>query len=51
MPGGMPGGACTKVRRGGRIVSVALIIAVGFNTDGRCEVLGMGIGTSEAEPV
>jgi transposase-like protein len=34
-----------KVRRGGRIVSVAVIIAVGVNTDGRREVLG----TSEAE--
>ena len=40
-----------KVRRGGRIVSVAVIIAVGVNTDGRREVLGMEIGTSEAEPV
>ena len=40
-----------KVRRGGRIVSVAVIIAVGVNTDGRREVLGMEIGTSEAEPI
>jgi putative transposase len=40
-----------KVRRGGRIVSVAVIIAVGVNADGRCEVLGMEIGTSEAEPI
>src|ERR671923_143758 len=39
-----------KVRRGGRIVSVAVIIAVGVNTDGRREVLGMEIGASEAEP-
>ena len=38
-----------KVRRGGRIVSVAVIIAVGVNSDGRREVLGMEIGTSEAE--
>jgi transposase-like protein len=29
-----------KVRRGGRIVSVAVIIAVGINSDGRREVLG-----------
>ena len=29
-----------KVRRGGRIVSVAVIIAVGVNTDGWREVLG-----------
>ncbi|TIW59129.1 MAG: IS256 family transposase, partial [Mesorhizobium sp.] len=35
-----------KVRRGGRIVSVAVIIAVGVNADGRREVLGMEIGTS-----
>ena len=40
-----------KVRRGGRIVSVAVIIAVGVNSDGRREVLGMEVGSSEAEPV
>jgi transposase-like protein len=40
-----------KVRRSGRIVSVAVIIAVGVNSDGRREVLGMEIGTSEAEPI
>lgn len=39
-----------KVRQGGRIVSVAATIAVGVNTDGRREVLGMAIGASEAEP-
>ena len=38
-----------KVRQGGRIVSVAVIIAVGVNSDGRREVLGMDIGPSEAE--
>ena len=38
-----------KVRQTGRIVSVAVIIAVGVNTDGRREVLGMDIGPSEAE--
>lgn len=38
-----------KVRQGGRIVSVAVTIAVGVNTDGRREVLGMAIGPSEAE--
>jgi putative transposase len=38
-----------KVRRAGRIVSVAVTIAVGVNGDGRREVLGMAIGTSEAE--
>ena len=40
-----------KVRRGGRIVSIAVIIAIGVNTDGRREVLGLEIGTSEAEPI
>ena len=40
-----------KVRRGGRIVSVVVIIAVAVNTDGRREVLGMEIGTSEAEAI
>jgi transposase-like protein len=44
-------GTYLKVRRGGRIISVAAIIAVGVNTDGRREVLGMEIGTSEAEPI
>jgi putative transposase len=38
-----------KVRAAGRIVSVAVIIAVGVNGDGRREVLGMTIGPSEAE--
>src|SRR5512144_2828080 len=38
-----------KVREGGRIVSVAVIIAVGVNGDGRREVLGLDIGPSEAE--
>jgi putative transposase len=39
-----------KVREGGRIISVAVIIAVGANADGRREVLGMAVGPSEAEP-
>ena len=39
-----------KVRRDHQIVSVAVIIAVGVNTDGRREVLGMTVGHSEAEP-
>src|SRR6202021_2484942 len=38
-----------KVRQAGRIVSVAVIIAIGVNVDGRREVLGMDIGPSEAE--
>lgn len=39
-----------KVREAGRIVSVAVIIAVAVNTEGRREVLGMAVGPSEAEP-
>ena len=39
-----------KAREGGRIVSRATIVAVGVNTDGRREVLGVATGASEAEP-
>ena len=38
-----------KVRQGGRIVPVAAIIAVAANTEGRREIIGLGIGPSEAE--
>jgi putative transposase len=38
-----------KARESGRIVSAAVIVAVGVNRDGRREVLGMDIGPSEAE--
>jgi len=38
-----------KVRQGGRIVSIAAIIAVAVNTDGRREIIGLGTGPSEAE--
>jgi putative transposase len=38
-----------KTREAGRIVSVAVIIAVGVNTEGQREVLGMSVGASEAE--
>jgi putative transposase len=38
-----------KVRRNGRIVSVAVIVAVAVNSDGRREVLGLTVGASEAE--
>jgi transposase-like protein len=38
-----------KVRRAGRIVSIAVTIAVGVNRDGRRELLGMAIGASEAK--
>jgi putative transposase len=39
-----------KVRHDHHIVSVAVIVAVGVNADGRREVLGMTVGHSEAEP-
>src|SRR5207248_3695957 len=39
-----------KARRDHHIVSVAVIVAVDVNTDGRREVLGMTLGHSEAEP-
>ncbi|MBM3517885.1 MAG: IS256 family transposase [Alphaproteobacteria bacterium] len=38
-----------KVRQAGRIVPVAVIVAVGVNGDGRREVLALDIGPSEAE--
>ena len=38
-----------SAREGGRIVSVAAIIAVAANTEGRREIVGLGIGPSEAE--
>jgi len=38
-----------KARQNGRVVSLAAIVAVGVNADGRREVLGMDVGLSEAE--
>jgi putative transposase len=38
-----------KSREGGRVVSVAVIIAVAVNTDGVREILGVATGASEAE--
>src|SRR5689334_5206682 len=39
-----------KVREGGRIVSVAAIIALAVSIEGRREIVGLGLGPSEAEP-
>lgn len=39
-----------KVPKAGRIISMAVLIAVGVNTDGRREVLGVATGLAEAEP-
>ena len=38
------------MREGGRIVSVAAIIAVAVDTEGKREIVGLHIGPSEAEP-
>ena len=38
-----------KARKGGRVVSVAARIASGVNQDGRREILGLGLGDSEAQ--
>ena len=38
-----------KTRQAGRIVPIAAIVAVGVNTEGRREVLGLSVGASEAE--
>ena len=38
-----------KVRQASRVISVAVIVAVAVNSDGRREVLGMDIRPSEAE--
>lgn len=39
-----------KSREAGRIVNVAVIVAIGVNTQGQREVLGLKVGASEAEP-
>lgn len=39
-----------KTRETGRIVSMAVIVAVGVNTEGQREILGLKVGASEAEP-
>src|SRR3954449_1545761 len=40
---------CLKVRDGGRIVSVAAIIAAAVDAEGRREIVGLHLGPSEAE--
>jgi len=39
-----------KARRAGRIVSAAVIATVGGDSDGQRKVLGMDIGSFQAEP-
>ncbi len=36
-----------KVREGGRIVNVSVVVATGVNVQGQREILGMDVGTSE----
>jgi transposase-like protein len=40
-----------KVHLGGRIVSIAVIIAIWVKTDARREVLGLELGTSKVRPI
>jgi putative transposase len=39
-----------KVREGGRTVAVAAIIAMAVDVEGRRQIVGLGLGPSEAEP-
>ena len=40
-------GLMQKVREGGRIVNVCVVVATGVNADGQREILGMDVGASE----
>ena len=40
-------GLTQKVREGGRIVNVCVVVATGVNADGQREILGMDVGTSD----
>lgn len=39
-----------KVREGGRVVNAVVLVATGVNADGRREVLGLSVATSESGP-
>ena len=39
-----------KVREGGRVINAVVLVATGVNADGRREVLGMRVATSETGP-
>ena len=41
-------GLTQKVREGGRIVNVCVVVATGVNADGQREILGMDVGASRA---
>ncbi len=38
---------CVKVREGGRVISLAVVLAIGVNAGGQREVLGLDVGPSE----
>ena len=40
-------GLTQKVREGGRIVNVCVVVATGVNAEGQREILGMDVGASE----
>ena len=40
-------GLTQKVREGGRVVNVCVVVATGVNAEGQREILGMDVGTSE----
>ena len=40
-------GLTQKVREGGRIVNVCVVVATGVNADGQREILGLDVGASE----
>ena len=44
-------GLTQKVREGGRIVNVCVVVATGVNAEGQREILGMDVGTSGVELV
>ena len=46
----LAGATYLKAHDGGRIIPVPAIIAVAVSTDGRRDIVGLGIGLSEAEP-
>ena len=36
-----------KVREGGRIVNVSVVVGTAVNTEGKREIVGLDVGTSE----
>ena len=44
-------GLTQKVREGGRIVNICVVVATGVNAEGQREILDMDVGASRVEPV